>query len=400
MSDRLDAAPAPLPKEDPSAFVLCGRPRQAVRFRRGLIVAVAAAVAAALVAIAWLGLEPPSMRSVAPVAETDEPAAKAAADALAAAPKSYGEVPRLGPPLPGDLGGPILEHERTLAEASAAGMDGPVPAAADPLAAAAESTQQRLAAAKAAADSSPVLVQLARSDGGAAAATVQMQTNALAGEAANPSAPVRGGTASPAAASRGTARNAFERPRSRWMLSAGTVIPASLLTGLDSDVPGTVIAQVTENVRDSATGRTILVPQGSRLIGSYDSKLAYGQRRALLVWTRIVLPDGSSVRLDDLRATDSAGYSGVADRVDSHSWALLKGVVLSTLLGVGSQLGIGAGESDLVRAIRQSGEQNAADAGGQLTSRNLEVKPTVRVRPGWPVSAIVSKDLVLQPWRE
>jgi type IV secretion system protein VirB10 len=118
----------------------------------------------------------------------------------------------------------------------------------------------------------------------------------------------------------------------------------------------------------------------------------------LLVWTRIVLPDGSSVRLDKMPAADSSGYAGVADRVDSHSWRLLKGIALSTLLGIGTELSLG-GESAIVRAIRQSGEQNAADAGDRLTSRNLDVRPTVKVRPGWPVRAIVNKDLVLQPWR-
>jgi type IV secretory pathway VirB10-like protein len=186
---------------------------------------------------------------------------------------------------------------------------------------------------------------------------------------------------------------------SPWTLSAGTIIPASLVTGLNSDLPGTVIAQVTENVRDSATGRTILVPQGARLIGSYDSQVAFGQRRALLVWQRIVFPDGSSVRLDNAPATDLSGYAGVEDRVDFHTWRLLQGIALSTLLGVGTELSFGSGEGDLVRAIRESTQQNAARAGDQITQRNLDVQPTLRVRPGWPLRAVIHKDLVLRPWR-
>jgi type IV secretion system protein VirB10 len=182
------------------------------------------------------------------------------------------------------------------------------------------------------------------------------------------------------------------------MLSAGTIIPASLITGLNSDLPGTVIAQITENVRDSATGRTVLIPQGARLIGSYDSVIAYGQRRALLVWQRIVLPDGSSLSLDNMPATDLSGYAGVEDRVDFHTWRLLKGIALSTLLGVGTELTLGSGESDLVRALRESTQQNAARAGDQITQRNLDVQPTIRVRPGWPLRAIIHKDLVLRPW--
>ena len=187
-------------------------------------------------------------------------------------------------------------------------------------------------------------------------------------------------------------------PQSPWLLSAGTIIPASLITGLNSDLPGTIIAQVTENVRDSATGRTTLIPQGARLIGSYDSVVVYGQRRALLVWKRIAFPDGSSIGLDDMPATDAAGYAGLEGSVDFHTWRLLKGIGLSTLLGVGTELSIGGSQSDLVRALRESAQQNAAHAGDQITARNLDVQPTIKVRPGWPVRAIVNKDLVLKPW--
>ena len=173
--------------------------------------------------------------------------------------------------------------------------------------------------------------------------------------------------------------------------------PASLITGLNSDLPGAVVAQVTENVRDSATGRTIVIPQGARLIGRYDSAVAYGQRRALLVWTRILLPNGASFELDNMPATDSAGFSGLEDKVDLHGWQLLKGIALSTLLGVSAQMSFG-NEGTFLRAISQSAEQNAAHSGDQLTSRNLEIKPTIRVRPGWPVQVLVTKDLVLEPW--
>ena len=127
---------------------------------------------------------------------------------------------------------------------------------------------------------------------------------------------------------------------SPWTISAGSVIAASLVTGLNSDLPGLVIAQVTQNAYDSATGRTVLVPQGSRLIGRYDSVIAFGQKRALVVWQRIVMPDGSSITLDNAPATDASGYAGLADRIDRHSWALLKGVALSTLLGDGDNLGV------------------------------------------------------------
>lgn len=141
------------------------------------------------------------------------------------------------------------------------------------------------------------------------------------------------------------------------------------------------------------------MPQGARLIGSYDASVAFGQRRALLVWQRIVFPDGSSVRLDNMPGTDLSGYAGVRDRVDFHTFRLLQGIALSTLLGVGTELTFGGGEADLVRAIRESTQQNAARAGDQITSRNLDVQPTLKVRPGWPLRAVIHKDLVLRPWR-
>ena len=113
------------------------------------------------------------------------------------------------------------------------------------------------------------------------------------------------------------------------------------------------------------TGRGLLIPQGSRLIGSYDSVVAFGQSRALVVWQRIILPDGSSIRIDNVPATDTQGYAGLSDRIDRHTWQLLKGVALSTLLGVGTELSFGSTESDLVRAIRESAQQSGARAGDQ-----------------------------------
>lgn len=402
MSDVRDPeAPAIAPKEDPETLVLRGSARPVVRFRKGLIIGITALVAGALVTVTWFALEPPSFRLAAEGDGGGDPLRKAAPDALANAPASYGEVPQLGPPLPGDLGRPILDHQRSLAEPVPPA--GAPPAYSDPAEAAAEAERQRLAAAREAARSSGVIVQL--QGGGRPVAEARAEPGSPAPAA--PSAPASG------AATAGEARRIGPsgaegddvnphplRPApSPWTLSAGTIIPASLITGLNSDLPGTVFAHVTENVRDSATGRVVLIPQGARLIGSYDNVVAFGQRRALLVWQRIVFPDGASMRLDDMPATDSAGFAGVEDQVDFHTWRLLKGIALSTLMGVGTELSLGSGESDLVRAIRESTQQNAARAGDQITSRNLDIQPTITVRPGWPVRAVVNRDLVLRPWR-
>ena len=147
------------------------------------------------------------------------------------------------------------------------------------------------------------------------------------------------------------------------------------------------------------TGRTLLIPQGARLIGRYESNTSYGQQRAFVVWQRIIWPDGSSLTLDDAPASDPSGYAGVRDRVDSHGWQLLKGVALSTLLGVGTELGTGSDESEFVRAVREAAQQSGGRAGDRLVERSLDIRPTMMVRPGWPVRVLVHKDLVLQPWR-
>ena len=399
MSDSAPAAELPQPKENPEGLVLRARARPVVRFRRGLIVGVTGAVAAALIAVSWFALEPPSFRK-AMATDSDDSGRKAAPDALANVPGTYGDVPRLGPPLPGDLGRPILDQQRSHAIAQPTVGAGPDTMTADNGASEVQAQRERLEAARQAARTSALLVPLAA--GGSPAAVAPIESAPLPTTPEPSPAALPPGQQRKIAFARSSASDAnphaIEAAPSPWTLSAGTIIAASPITGLDSDLPGTVLAQVSENVRDSATGRTILVPQGARLIGRYDSVVAYGQRRALVVWTRIVFPDGASVELDAMPATDAAGYAGLDDRVDAHSWQLLKGIGLSTLLGVSAQLTIGGG-GELERALRESTQQNAAHAGDQITSRNLDVQPTIKIRPGWPVRVLVDKDLVLQPWR-
>jgi type IV secretion system protein TrbI len=194
--------------------------------------------------------------------------------------------------------------------------------------------------------------------------------------------------------------HALERPASPHQLMAGTVIAASLISGLNSDLPGFVIAQVTEHVYDSVSGRTLLIPQGSRLIGRYDNVVAFGQDRALVVWQRLIRPDGSSVLIDNLPATDASGYAGLADSIDLHTFKLLKGVALATLLGVGTELALGASDNSLIKALQQATQTTANRAGQRLIERQLDVGPTLTVRPGWPLRVIVHKDIVLTPYAD
>lgn len=395
-------APVAAPKEDPETLVLRGRPRPVIRFRRGLIIGVSAIATAALIGLAWVALEPPSFRIVGE-AGAPELASRASPDGIADAPASYADVPRLGPPLPGDLGGPTIEQQRKN------GLFPPEAGESVTLQAEADrklQAEQRLAEQAEAARTSAVLVRLA------SASPPARETKATVPAEMPVADPAAATSAAPAPAAGQQRKIDFARarpgdtnphpllgPPSPWTLTAGTVIPASLITGINSDLPGIVLAQVTEQVRDTATGTAVLIPQGSRLIGSYDSMVAFGQKRALIVWQRIVLPDGSSVRLDNVPAADLAGYAGLEDKVDFHEWRLLKGIALSTLLGVGSELSLGSEDSDLVRAIERSVQRDGARAGDQLVSRNLDVQPTLTIRPGWPVRAVIHKDLVLKPWR-
>jgi type IV secretion system protein VirB10 len=378
-------------KLDPETLVLRGAPRPVVRFRRGLLIGAAALGSAALVAVTWLALQPAGLRLAGQTEELHRNARKSPPDGLAALPGSYGEVPsgvpKLGPPLPGDLGRPILRHEEAMAAEALAAAPSEVSGNEQP----AETERQRHAAELRSAREAGVLAQLSSRPitAAAPAAGAGAEASTLSAEPHE----VRGGNADG-----GGSEHRLRPPASPWQISAGTIIAASLVTGLNSDLPGIAIAQVTENVYDSATGRTLMIPQGARLIGAYDSKVGYGQTRALLVWKRLVMPDGSSLQLNDLPASDASGNAGLRDRVDAHGWQLAKGALLSTLLGVGTELSFG-GESDLVRALRQSAQQSGGDAGSQLVARGLDIKPTITVRPGWPLRVIVNQDLILAPWR-
>ena len=150
---------------------------------------------------------------------------------------------------------------------------------------------------------------------------------------------------------------------SPYVVQAGTVIPAALITGIRSDLPGQITAQVTEAVYDSPTGKYLLIPQGAKLIGQYDSSVAFGQSRVLLVWTRIIMPDGSSIVLERQPGADTQGYAGLEDEVDNHWGMLFKAAVLSTLLSVGAEAGTSQDENNLVQAIRSGASNSISQTG-------------------------------------
>ena len=201
---------------------------------------------------------------------------------------------------------------------------------------------------------------------------------------------------------RTVAPDRLSRPASPFVIQAGTIIPAALITGVRSDLPGQITAQVIETVYDTPSGRIRLIPQGARLIGIYDSQIAFGQSRVLLVWTRLIMPNGRSIVLERLQGADPGGYSGLEDEVDNHWAELFKAALLSTILGVGAELGSGAdsgSNTDIIQALRLSAANSLNQTGQQVVRRNLNIQPTLTIRPGFPVRVIVNRDLVIEPYR-
>jgi type IV secretion system protein VirB10 len=404
--------PSGLSKVDPETLTLKAAPRQAVRFKRNLLVGIAAIACAGIFGVTWLALRGPSLRVGSDAEELYSAGHNGTPDGLAGLPRDYSQIPKpkpqLGPPLPGDLGPPIVEREKQLGVSPTGPNGEDEDARAERLRLAQQAQQAREAG---------VFFQLNQRRGNVTPASI------------SPNAPAPESAAEPAASDAGSPHinldtnrdqndqqrktdfvnraaaggiyndHALQTPASPYEVLAGTVISASLLTGLDSDLPGMVTAQVTEDVHDSVSGRILLMPHGSRLIGSYDSVIAFGQSRALLVWQRIVMPDGSSIQIDNLPATDPAGYAGLEDQVDYHTWTLLKGIAMSTLLGVGTQVTFGNGQNNLVQAIQQSTQESSNQAGQRIVEKDINIQPTITVRPGWPLRVIVHKDLILRPYQ-
>lgn len=314
------------------------------------------------------------------------------ADGLAGLPRDY-TGPRLGPPLPGDLGRPMLDAQNR-------GQ----PVVPPTIRTTVDSAEQRRLAEEEAARTSRVFFQTeartlpAPAGPGIAATTTNLTGLGLPGQLNAPTAQDRQVAFLNAAVDRRTvAPDRVLAPASPYVLQAGAVIPAALITGIRSDLPGQITAQVTEHIYDSPTGRILLVPQGTRIIGQYDNAVQFGQRRVLLVWNRLIFPNGRSIVLERQPGADTQGYAGLEDGVDYHWWELAKAAGLSTLLSVGAELAIDD-QDRLLRAIRNGGQDTINDAGQQIIRRQLNVPPTLTIRPGFPVRVIVTRDLVLEPY--
>jgi type IV secretory pathway VirB10-like protein len=397
-------------KIDPAKVELRASPPPVMRLSRRVIVVIAGGLAAAVLLATFWSLRSAAPRHEATSTELFNVDRVSRAEQLARLPADYSQLPPLlGEPLPGDLGTQMLR----------AGVSTPPEdpfsdlVAADPLNIEAEVDEGIR---------SPLFFAL---QGGGTRSSSSTGSSGLPAwppsEAPSPfealsalgSAIPGAGALDPGGQGRKEAflagggdfatRNAgaLEEPASPYQVMAGTVIPAALLTGINSDLPGQVIASVTEDVRDTATGRHVLIPQGSRLVGRYDSQVAFGQRRVLLIWTRLILPDTASIALDQLPGVDPAGYAGLEDEVDWHWGRILAGAAISTLLGVGAEMAAPDASSDedrLLAAGRDGAQDTFSRVGQAITERNLEVQPTLTIRPGFPLRVMVHKDLVLRPY--
>lgn len=399
-------------KADPDTLALRASPRPVTRLNRRMLAVFAGALGIVILGATLWSLQP-HKRERNPATELYNVDRVSRADSLDQLPKDYTKVvpmakhvvPMLGEPLPGDLG-PAIVHAQNHGNTGAytPAQPGRIAQPGDAEDAARSSVFFRSSSAtKAATATTAAAIQPEQASGNqafnpmATASTQPTDPTAVQNRQDQKEAFLTNGgdtaTRNPAS---------LQLPTSPYQVMAGTIIPAALVTGINSDLPGQVIANVTEAVYDTATGRFLLIPQGSRLIGRYDSQVAFGQRRVLLVWTRLILPDTSSISLDRLPGIDPAGYAGLEDGVDWHWDRILAGAALSTLLGVGAELAApnnNGSTGGVTVAVRQSAQDTVNQVGQEITKRNVSIQPTLTIRPGFPVRVMVNKDLVLRPYQ-
>lgn len=409
------AAPQTTGKIAPEAVALRAQPRPVTRLNRRTLAILAGVLSVAVLGALIWSLQP-QRRGAGEQAELYNVDRVSRSEGLEGLPADYSKlppalppaVPELGPPLPGDLGPVIVKSQQPVTAAYAApGHDPNDALRKEAEAAAASSVFFRSGTQKAA----PVAQSQASAaaPGFAANAAFDPMAAGPASTAAQPADPT-------AVQNRQDQKEAFQKagtaetrnsgnltlPASPYQVMAGTVIAGALVTGIKSDLPGDVIATVTEPVYDTATGRFLLIPQGSRILGRYNSQVSYGQSRVQVVWNRIILPDTSSLTLDNLVGADPAGYAGLEDDVDYHWGRIFAGAALTTLLGVGAELAAPENRQDgdrIVIAGRDSAQDSINQVGQEVTRRNMNIQPTLTERPGLPVRIIANRDLVLRPYQ-
>lgn len=406
-------------KVPPEEVALRAQPRPVKRLSRRTLAALAGGLAVAVLGATIWSLKPPQPRGGNGPAELYNVDRISRSEGLDRLPADYSQLPpatlpqppELGPPLPGDLGPAIVRSQRPAGPAYTA----------PPHDAAEAERLARLKEAQEAAASSVFFRTGSQRPAATAAASAEQTVDAPTLAGFDPRVPasdsVMAQPADPTAvqnrqeqkeqfqqsagvATRNTGR--LQLPASPYQVMAGAVIAGALVTGIKSDLPGDVIGTVTEPVYDTATGNHLLIPQGSRILGRYNSQVSYGQSRVQVVWNRIILPDTSSLMLDNLVGTDPAGYAGLEDGVDWHWDHVFAGAALTTLLGIGAELAAPENRQDGDRVIiagRDGLQDSVNQVGQEMTRRNMNIQPTLTERPGLPVRIVVNRDLVLRPYQ-
>lgn len=388
--DGHEAAPAPRVSPD---LQLRGEPPRVTRLSRKVLIGMGCVSALAIAGALFYALQ--TRNKTGSGQELLSTENRPSADGLAGLPKDYTglrPIPPLGPPLPGDLGKPIL---------NAGNPNIAMPSAPD-------NETQRIEQETEAARVSRLFAQTSlRSQIEATISPTAVQSKDGNGPATTP--PIDSGSAqnmqdrktsflNAATDKRTLSPDRLQPKASPYVVQAGTVIPAALITGIHSDLPGEITAQVTEAVYDTPTGKFMLIPQGAKLIGQYDSSIAFGQSRVLLVWTRLIMPDGTSIVLERLPGADAGGYAGLEDEVDNHWLMLFEAAALSTLLSVGAEAGTSNSENNLAQAIREGASNSVSQVGQRIVERQLNIQPTLTIRSGFPVRIMVNHDLILAPY--
>lgn len=399
-------------KEHPETLAIRAKPRPVTRLSRKALAGLLGGAAVLVLGGAIWALRPP-MKPKAPD-ELYSVDRRATADGLNRLPRNYAglgtgaaAVPQLGPPLPGDLGEPILraQQDGRIPEGAIPQIGPVAPSSAadqmreDQIKTAHEAIGSPLFSVSSTPAASAADLGADGSNAGALVPALSLPTSDTSATRAELT-PSRHEAFARAASGEPTASaHRPTSPESPFTIMAGTVISAALVTGLNSDLPGQVIATVTAPVFDSVTGRTLLVPQGTRLLGIYDCQTDFGESRAMVVWTRLVLPNGRSLVLDRLAGVDAQGQAGLTDVVDHHWRRLVGGALVSSLLGVGAVLAspqTSGGDGQVVISTRNGVQDAVNQVGQELTRRNLNIKPTIKIRPGLPLRVLVSRDLVLE----
>ncbi|MBN8804240.1 MAG: TrbI/VirB10 family protein [Sphingopyxis terrae] len=382
---------------DPHAFRLRGEPPRVMRLSRKALASLGLTACLGIGGALVYALQPARHAPAQNLIDTDS---RNRADSVNAAPRDYSQTaPKLGPAMPGDLGRPILSAQQNGQAMAVPSMGAPSAQATDPRLAEAEQVRQRAAQERDSARTSRLFLGGAVHGGGsdAAAPIAEAAVSASGKDTAPVAAPTGKRGFMQVAAGRTPVSPERVTPLvSPNVVQAGSVIPAALLTGIQSDLPGQITAQVTQNVYDSSTGRVLLIPQGSRLIGEYDSEVSAGQNRVLLAWDRLILPGGRSILLDRQPGADASGTAGLKDGVNYHWGNMLRAALVSTLLGVGTQL-VTHSDSELMQALRYGTQDTVNQTGRQVVQRQINVPPTLTVRPGHVLRIIVTRDLIVEP---